>query len=53
MLCKSQTFGICRISKIIKDRTFFLQLIANNKNYRGYHIPMIDLGKSKEDTTVS
>ena len=53
MLCKSQNFGMCCISKIIKDRTFFLlQLIANQKNNIGYYIPMIDVGKSKEVTAV-
>ena len=31
MLCKSRAFGMCCISKIIKDRT--LQLIANKKLY--------------------
>ena len=31
---------------------FFLQLIANKKNNRGYHIPMIDLGENEKDTAV-
>ena len=53
MLCKSRNFGMCCISKIIKNKHFiFLELIANQKNNRGYHIPMIDVGKSKEVTAV-
>ena len=35
----------------LKWKSFYLKFIANNKN-RGYHIPMIDLGKSKEVTSV-
>ena len=38
---------MCFISKIIKDRKyFFLQLIANKTNNRGYNKPMIISGKS-------
>ena len=44
MLYKSRTFGMCCISKIINDRTFFvLQMLAT---------PLIDLGNSKEVTAV-
>ena len=52
MLSKSRTFCMFCIFKIIKDKHyFFLQLIAI-KNNRGYHIPMINLGKSEEVTAV-
>ena len=34
------------------DKNIFLQLIANKKMNRGYHIPMIDLRKSKKVTAV-
>ena len=47
MLCKDRDFRVSCISKIIKDRTFFLFAID-----RGYHIPMIDLGKSKKVIAV-
>ena len=41
------------ISKRSKDGTIFLlQSIDNQKNNRGYHIPMIDLGKCKKVTAV-
>ena len=37
----------------IKDRTFFLFAMDRLlKNSRGYRIPVIDLGKYKEVTTV-
>ena len=42
------------ISKSIEDRTFFLLAIDRKSiNSRGYHIPMIDLGKIKKVTAVS
>jgi hypothetical protein len=44
---------MCCISKVIKDRTFFLFAIdSKSKDSRGYHIPMIDLGKRKKVTAV-
>ena len=39
-----------RVLKI--ENFFFFQLIANKKNNRGYHIPMIDLGESEKVTAV-
>ena len=49
---KVRQFNFC-ISKSIKDRTFFHFAIDSlSKNDRGYHIPMINLGKSKEVTAV-
>ena len=50
MVYKSRTFGMCCISKIIKDR----KLIADQKiiGFIIYQCPMIDLGKSQEVTAV-
>ena len=31
---------------------FFFQFIANKKNSKGYHTPMIDLGESEKVTAV-
>ena len=54
MLCKSRPFGMCCITKAINDRIFFffLQVIATPKIIGSYHLPMIDLGNSKEVTAV-
>ena len=38
-------------SKIIKDRNLFA-IDSLAKNDRGYHKPMVDLGKSKDATAV-
>ena len=39
-----------RVFKI--EHFFFLHSVDDKKNSRGYHIPMIDLGKSKKVTDV-
>ena len=50
---KVMLFGCAVSLRLLKlEHFFFLQLIANKKNNRGYHIPMIDLGESKKVTAV-
>ena len=43
---------MCCISKIKKDSTFFFAIDRFSKNSIGYHIPKINLGKSKDVTAV-
>jgi hypothetical protein len=49
----SEDFYFFVTPRVLKIEHFFvLQLIANKKNNRGYHIPMIDLGESEKVTAV-
>ena len=52
MLWKSQ-YSKCAVS-IRSLKNFFVLFAIDrlSKNNRGYHIPMLDLGKSKEVTVV-